>query len=813
METKVSNYQKNQGPATRVRPVAMAVILALGSMAGMAQAQQQAPAQAADDSKLETVVVTANKRAQNLQDVPAAVSVLNDAALQNNNVRDINDLPALSPALTVSYGSQPGNFSLNMRGIGTYSLGIGVEADVSVVIDDVPIGMQANAFKDLADVARIEVLKGPQSTLLGKSSIAGALSITTKPIETVWHTRTSALLTNDHEFRIGASSSGALSDTVRLRVAGSRTGFPGTLDNLTTGGHLNGSYNSTISGKLEWTPSDNWEVVLSPRANRSKVNCCVQAYTSMTPGGLYQNIPQLPASQLLAGIPIGPDNVAVRNDFPGGGKARDAGAGLKVAYTFGEVSPLAGHVLTSITSYSHYHMDDYQDLDGTDGDIMRYTLINGKPSGFTGTQLQYGFFDVQSRTEELRLTSPDRGKFRYLAGLWYGDNRLQRELTKGPGGTVASWYNANARNTSYALFGQSSWEFIRNTNLITGLRLNREDTGYTFNHFDPPPSTTRTPIDFFSHDDSNNDVTGKIGLDHHVDPNTMVYGLFSTGHKGVAYDLTSSLSAPVAANQPVPAERAKNYELGAKLSLLDNRAMLNLAVFRTDFKGFQQSAGFIDSDGFYRTTLHSIGGLRTSGFEADGNWRPSRDLMLNGSFAYTRAIITEFPNGPCYSVLSADGKGTVVAGTCAVSPAFANNKVANLAGMPLPNAPKYKINLGANRSWRLDGKSYDAFTNLSLRWQSRTLFNLNQDPALIQGGYGVANLAVGIRDKKDAYKLSFFVNNLFDKHYATGLGNSTGGATWSVRAPNPAPHPVSFTSWTPARDHDRYFGVRLDNSF
>ncbi|RJG17887.1 TonB-dependent receptor, partial [Massilia cavernae] len=206
----------------QARPLAMAVALALASMGSghayaAAGAQGVPPAQQ-DDAKLESVIVTANKRAQNLQDVPAAISVMNDATLQRNNVRDLNDLPALSPALTVSYGSQPGNFSINMRGIGTYSLGIGVESDVSVVIDDIPVGMQANAFKDLADVQRIEVLKGPQSTLLGKSSIAGALNITTKPIQSKWGIRTSTLLTNDREWRIGATTSGALSDTMRVRL-------------------------------------------------------------------------------------------------------------------------------------------------------------------------------------------------------------------------------------------------------------------------------------------------------------------------------------------------------------------------------------------------------------------------------------------------------------------------------------------------------------------------------------------------------------------------------------------------------------------
>lgn len=800
----------------QARPLVLAVSLALATMAfGDAHADQAAdgaaPAQEGG-AKLETVIVTANKRAQNLQDVPAAITVLNDATLQRNNVRDLNDLPALSPALTISYGNQPANNSINMRGIGTYSLGIGVEADVSIVIDDIPIGMQANAFKDLADVNRIEILKGPQSTLLGKSSIAGAINITTKPIESAWRTRVTTLATNDNEWRLIGSTSGALSDTVRVRVAASKTGFPGVLDNLTNGGHMNGSHNSTVVGKLEWTPSDNWEIVFSPHANRSINNCCLMPFTSMTPGGLYQNIPQLPASQVLAGIPIGPDNVAIRTDYPAGGRSHDAGGGLKAQYTFGDDSPLARYVLSSITSYQNYRMNDYQDIDGIDADVLTYTLINGKPSGFSGGQSQTGVFGVKSRTEELRLTSPDSGAFRYLVGLWYGDNRLERELKKGPVGSIASWYNAHARNTSYALFGQSSWEFVKDTSLITGLRLNREDTSYDYTSFVAPPSTTRTPQLYLTQKDGNNDVTGKVGLEHHVNRDTMVYGLFSTGHKGVAYDLTSSLTPAIAANQPVPAETAKNFELGAKLSLLDNRAMLNLAAFRTTFKGFQQSAGFIDPDGQYRTTLHSIGGLRTSGLEADMSWRLTRELMLNGGFAYTRAIITEFQNGPCYNVLSADGKSVVPGGNCAVNPAFNNNRVANLAGKTLPNAPKIKLNLGAQYDLPLPSRSFDGFVNTAYRFQSATQYSLNQDPNTIQGAYGIANLGLGIRDKKDAYKLSFYVNNLFDKRYATGLGSSL-GSNYSVKAPNPDVHLVNYTTWMPARDYKRYFSVRLDMTF
>jgi iron complex outermembrane receptor protein len=796
---------KNKPTVLKLRPLAASVALAA---AGLAQAQEAAPA---DQPKLEQVIVTANKRAQNLQDVPAAITVLNDAVLQRNNVRELDDLVNLSPALTISYSTQPGNFSINMRGIGTYSLGIGVESDVSVIIDDVPIAMQANAFKDLADVNRVEVLKGPQSTLFGKSSIAGAINITTKPIDGIWREKASAYVSNDGEWRASGTVSGALSDAVRMRLAVSKSDFGGVVKNLTTGDRLNGSGSTSFIGKLEFTPNDDWQIVLSPRASKSNRNCCVQPYSSMTPGGLYQNIAQLPASTLLAGITPGPRNVSVRNDYPAGGVARDKGIGLKVAYTFPDGSPLARHTLTSVTSWSNYHMNDYQDGDATDSDVLAYTLVNGKPTGFHGGLYQYGFFDVTSRTQELRLTSPDKGEFKYVAGLWYGDNDLARDLTRAPVTSYVTDYSATTYNTSYALFGQASYDLTRATSLIAGLRLNKEDTGYTFTSYNPPPATTRVAAFALKGDDSHTDKTGRLGLEHRFNPDAMGYVTYSTGHKGVAYDLTSSFNPAVAKNQPVPGESAHSIEGGLKLGLLNGKMSLDLAVFRTNFKGFQQSAGFLDDDGVFRTTLHSIGGLRTSGFESDLNWRVSRQLQLNGAFAYTKAIVTDFENGPCYSVLNAAGTGTVPGGNCAPNPKYNNSNVANLAGARLPNAPKFKLNLGGQYDIPTDN-AYDAFVTAAYRWQSDVLYNLNQDPRTVQGSYGIFNLGAGIKDKKDKYRITLQVNNLFDKSYATGLGNNLVSGTWSSKAPNPVV-PVSFTSWTPARDYHRYFALRADVSF
>ena len=175
----------------RLTPIASAVALTIFSASMTAQAQQAEPTapktQVVAESKekapqLETVVVSANRRIEKLGDVPQSITVVSEEDIQRNNVREFVDLINIAPALSVSIGTQVGTNSINMRGIGTTSNNLGIEGDVAVIVDDMPYAQPQQAFKDLSDAARIEVLKGPQSTMFGKSSIAGAVVVTSKPI-------------------------------------------------------------------------------------------------------------------------------------------------------------------------------------------------------------------------------------------------------------------------------------------------------------------------------------------------------------------------------------------------------------------------------------------------------------------------------------------------------------------------------------------------------------------------------------------------------------------------------------------------------
>jgi iron complex outermembrane recepter protein len=764
-----------------------------------------------DPTKLESIVVTAGKRVELLENVPGAISVISSEQLERQNVRSLEDAITLTPAVTVTYGTTAANNGLNMRGIGTSSIGIGVESDVAVIVDDIPLGTQFQAFRDLTDVLRIEVLKGPQSTLVGKNAIAGAISITTKPVTGLLRGEVSTLFTSDREQRFRVTYGGDISETVGLRIAASANDFPGNVNNLTTGSKINGSRGKTVLAKLVWRPNDRLNVEFSPRYNVNDSSCCALVATSFTPlqGALLSNTAQLPATQLLAGITPGPNNRNIRNDVDTGIESTTYGGGLRANYVFANEMQL-----TSITSTEHYKASDTRDQDFVDANtLLYYPLANGRPAGVAQGYVQSGDYDIKSQTQEFRLSSPDTGNFKYVAGLWYGKNDIDRQFTRGYNGialTTPVRYFANTYNVNKAIFGQASWEFAPSYTLTAGGRFNQQESGYWLKKGSPPPAEFVTTEYYESIGNKENATTGKLSLQHQFAEGLMGYVLGSTGYKGQAYDVTSGLNAATAAQQPVPSEKAKNFEIGFKGTFFDNRMTLNLAAFSAKFKNYQQNSGsYLPGTTTFVTRLNSIGGVETKGVEVDLAALLTSQFLLNASVAYTEATVSDWPNAPCYNVGGSPNGGFNLACRLRV-PEFGNTNVQDLKGAPMPNAPKWKASISGKYDIPLNGVGFDAFINASARYQTKVITNINQDPSLSAPAYGVVNLGFGIADKGKRFTLSFLVNNVLDKPYAnTGF---TGLGSWSSRAPNPVVN-VATSTWTPARDAFRYYGIRVDLKF
>jgi iron complex outermembrane recepter protein len=786
--------------------VASAVAAALSSTSRGAHAADAQPADSANDLQLEVVTVTATKRAEKLQDVPVAVTALTADTLERNNVRELGDVVKLSPSLVITYGSQPGNFAISMRGIGTFSNGIAVESDVAVVIDDVPLGFQAAAFKDLVDVDRVEVLRGPQSTLFGKSAIAGVLNITTAAPTAEFTGKASGYYTNDNEKRVGSTISGPLTDTLRYRLTVDYSDYDGNVTNIFNGQKVNGSSGLTVSGKLQWLPMDGLTVTLSPRFNRNQSTCCSSPITSLPPNQLYyQGEPAFPESVALAGIPVGPSNHYIDMDYRnGGGDSREYGGTLRADYNFADDSLMKGYTVSSISSDDHWRMLDYQDQDGLAIPFLLYYPIPPKaPSGIDSGAYQYGFFHADSVTQEFRITSPNDSRFRFVAGLWYAENNLNRYLWKGPVLNAVA-YMAVSGNVNYAAYFNANFDITDKLALVGGYRRNLQKIDYSFVNYS-------ANLNFGKHDQEWSN-TGKAGLQYKWTPDIMTYATMSTGYKGQAYDLVSTFNAKEAALMPVPHETAHSYEVGIKSSLFDRRMYLNFDVFSTNYHGFQTSITSGLPDGTFLTYLQSVGQLRTRGAEMDMALKATSHLTLNASYAYTRATVVKFDGAPCFNGQTA-AQGCVPVTT--PNPADPTQTLTggngqNLAGKGLNNVPLNKFDIGGEYDQPLGALPFSAFLTFDSRFQSAVNFSLSQDPRTIQGAYGISNFSAGINANNDHYRVSVFVDNAFNNHYAVSIADSLSGFSASGGGGTAG---LYGSTWSPARDSFRYYGARVDVKF
>jgi iron complex outermembrane receptor protein len=808
-------------------PIAAAVAIAAFTWTHTAMAQDTD-----GNLRLEEVIITANKRAENLDIVPMSISVLSEEVLERNNVRDLDSILDLSPALTKTQSDNPANTGLNMRGIGTQSIGIGVESDVAVIVDDIPIGFQVQAFRDLTDVARIEILKGPQSTLFGKSAVAGAINIVTKPISGPVSTRTSLLLTSDGEWRVSGSIGGSVSDSFGFRIAGSTNDYPGNVNNLTTGEKTNGSTGRTLMAKFNWKPTDNFEVDFSPRYNYTKTDCCALVVTSATVTSgtgtpLLNNRVEFPISRVYAGITPSEDNLDMRNDTFTGQTSTDRGWGLRLTYALPN-----DMTLTSITSIGHYRAYDSRDQDFTDVPVELFYPVTvaggGKVVGnfadINRGYEQHGIFDVRSKTQEIRLVSSDVGTLRYVAGLWYGKNELERYFKRGEYGvgvTNPTEFYGDTYNINTALYGQANWEFVPDFTLTTGLRLNQQESGYHFSGTGNPAtlpfgSTTFVAVNNFeSVGNKDKAVTGKVSLQYQFTPTLMSYISGSTGYKGQAYDITSGLIARTARQQPVKPETAKSFELGFKGKFFDERVSMAGTLFSTKFLDYQQNSGSYlpDTDPpVYQTRLNSIAGVETQGAELDINALVARNLQVNAAFAYTDATITSFRNATCYQPIGSPA-GTLNANCIRNNPEFGNTNTNDVSGGRMPYSSVYKATLGLKYDiydLSFAGNDLNSFITSTVTYQSDQISGLDQNPDFVNPGRTIVNAGFGFRDKASRYTLSFNVYNLMDERFRSnrlfpvGNFNASGANT---------PVTVVTNGWTPQRGSFRYGSVRFDAKF
>lgn len=711
------------------------------------------------------IIVTAQKRSENIQKVPLAVSVVSEAQLKASGVTQFQDLGKIAPSLTVRPAEHPVNANVSLRGVGTFAFGIGVEPSVAVLVDEVPLAFQARAFTDLPDVERIEVLRGPQSTLYGKSASAGLINIITRQPTDTFHARFNALATTDSEYGGNFSVSGPISDQLGYVVSASYSNWDGNVRNLFNGKKVNGREAFNTRGKLRWEPASNVTITLSGNYLNGSTTVG-RPFIRMDPNALLRNTAGQTQAVTMPGVTIGPDNQNVSNNYNSRTKYEGGGGSLRGEIGLGDLT------LVSITSYDKFRLNDYLDHDDTSS------------TAAIGSNIQVGQFHSQLFTQEVRLLSSSAKPFRYTLGAYYANVKFERPFMRGPAFSLANWY-ATSKSEQIAGFAQIDWEIVPHLTLTGGGRVQNEKVSYTFQDNRAAPGAQ-----FFSGSASDTAGTYRISGRYEFTPDLMVFATYSTGYKGQTYDLTTGFNANRAAAGPIKPERSRDKEIGVRAQFLDRRVTFNLTYFDTNYKNLQAQTIETLADGTSNFRLTNVGGLNTKGVELDTTARIGSDFNLTGSLAYLDAKYTSFPVAQCYPMQT-------VPATCLppTSPTFQN-----LTGARAIQAPKWKFSIGADYSPSLGGNLHGV---AQANWQYQSsVYYVAEDPQTFQKAYSIVNVGLGVRDKDRKWEIVAFVNNLFDVQYYPSLVNSAGN--FGNRIATQAVLP---------RDFRRYGGLRLGVNF
>jgi len=703
------------------------------------------------------IVVTAQKREERVQDIPLAVQVLGGAALEAQGIREFSDLTRAAPSLLIRPSEQPVNASISIRGIGTFAFSPSVEPSVAVQIDDVPVQFLARAFADLSDIERIEVLRGPQSTLYGRSASAGLINIVTQAPTKEFSGHIGGLVTTDEEYGANGSLSGPLTDRLAFRVSANYNKFEGNVRNLGTGDKVNGREIFSVRGKVVWDPTD-WLNVEGQISYIDGSTTIGRPFIRVSPAARLRGVAANGPSVFAPGVTFGENNRDVVNNINSGTDYYDFAQSLKLSADLGFAS------LISITAWDHFNQFDILDQDES-----AIAALDNRQSGT---------FDVHAFSQELRLVSPGNNPFRYTVGLFYSDLDVTRDFTRGPFFSQADWYSTNGTK-QYAGFGQVEYDLAENTTLIGGVRVGKNKIYVSFDD--------RRGGTFFAGDSSKSYETYKLGVQQKLGPDAMAFLTYATGHKGEAYDVGTGFNASRLV--PVRPETSKDWQLGVKTQFANRRVTLNVTIFNTTFDDFQAQGIETLSDGTINFRLANVGKLRTRGVELEGGVRVGEDFNLGGGVTYTDAKIRSFPFAQCYA-------GQSAAQGCTGSPARQD-----LAGFRPAQAPEWKLSLSGDYTPRLTD-TLRGVLQAAYNYQSKINFNINNDPESIQEGYGVLNLSAGLRSPEQGWEIIGFVNNVFNKQYFINIANSFGNQG----------NAQAVQSYLP-RDFNRYGGVRASYKF
>ena len=736
----------------RIKPLVSAIALATYGANAIAQ------------GVLEEVIVTAQKRAENIQEVPISITAFSGEFLEENGIQRVSQVAHITPNFSIAGSTQPSNSRIQIRGIGAAGNNA-IEPSVGVFIDGVYYPRPGSTIGLLKDISSFEVLRGPQGTLFGRNTVAGAMNITTRNPSQETEGAIELGYGAYDLYEVGGSFNAALSDSVAGRIAFMYADRDGYGDNLLTGEEYGARDDLVVRGKLQFEVSDQLSVLVA--ADHAKINA--EGIGSEVLNATSNPVFEARNAALYGASPVTDDsydwkvNQVVNDDH----EDEQSGVSVDINYEFAN-----GTQLRSITAARTW------EATYTDGDVnIARELIPGTTD-----------YDNETLSQELQLTSPGGETVDWLAGVYYYEEEYDIDLVRDAGEafcapTIAAiagpqfgaiclagpqegaTTNAFTQELeSLAVFGQATWNVNDALSTTLGLRWtdDEKDGDYVavVNNLAAGLFAANENAVGMERNDSKTTWFGNVSWNASDD--LMLFATASTGYKSGGFNSQSGGSVPLGDRRIFSPEETTNYELGVKSTLLDGTMTANATLYRMDIDDFQDRA----FDGLSFVVLNA-GEVRQQGIEVDINWVPIEPLRIVAGMGYLDSEYLSFRTAP----------------------GLPGGPPQDLTGERRNFSPEWQTSVTADWTQPL-GNGLQWFVGTSWSWldEQNVGTSSNNDPQAMQDAYSIVNARLGLRSAAGDWEIALFGNNLTEEDFCQTIFDQAFGA------PIGAVNPVNNTS-------------------
>ncbi|QNK64928.1 TonB-dependent receptor [Pedobacter sp. PAMC26386] len=737
---------------------------------------------------LDEIVVTSRRRSEVLQDVPIAITVIGGQAAENAGAFNVNRLKELVPSVQL-YASNARNTTLNIRGLGsTFGLtNDGIDPGVGFYVDGVYQARPAATSTDFLDIEQIEILRGPQGTLFGKNTTAGAFNITTaKPTQTP-SGKVELSFGNYNFMQAKTSVSGAVAKNLSARLSISGTQRDGTILNTREERRYSGQNNLGFKGQLYFTPSDRLQILLSGDVSiqHPAGYPLVIAGVTTTERSAFRQYARIVSDLGYQQPVIDPASRTINTNTPWKHDQSIGGISVNVDYKIGKGT------LTSTTAWRFWNWNPTNDRDFSELAALTKSQGNSRHDQYS-QEIRYagnlsdklsgvvGLFALSQNLKGLDQTEEvGKDQWRFVQTSNTGAQALYSTPGLLDGYGIRT--NSTIKSLSAAVFAQVDWEFLNHFHILPGLRYtyDKKDVNYDRVTYGGLQTTSADLLALktavynnqrFTTNVDNNNLSGNITLSYRPGPKLNAYGTFSTAYKPVGVNVgglpTTSTGEADLSVAVVKPEYVQHYELGVKTKPVKG-AILNISAFTTDIKDYQTNVQSPQL-GVNRGYLANAEKVNVKGLEIDGNYQLGRFLSLNAALAYLDGKYVKFTNAPL--PLEETGHTELVNGV-ATQVAFKD-----ASGGRLPGVSKWNVSGGAEFSnpgklTTLEGRFF-----IAADASYRSEYSSNPTPSRVLNvkGYALLNARLGF--KSDKFSVFFWARNIANKNYYEQLQAAAGNS-------------------------------------